>query len=125
MVKSTLKNELGRVHVSDLAIAEIAALAATRVSGVAGMGSGSRVESLAEALGLRSPSQGVQVEMGPRELSLKLFLILEFGVDMAEVALQVQDNVAEAVEKMSSLELKTVDVVIQGVRPASGEKKGR
>jgi uncharacterized alkaline shock family protein YloU len=124
-MKNTQKNEHGRIQVSDEAIAEIAALAALKVSGVFDMGTGSRVESLAEMLGVRSGPQGVLVEMGQRDVNLRLFLILEFGAEIAEVALQVQENVAEAVEKMSSLEVGTVDVVIQGVRLALPDRKGR
>lgn len=124
-MKNTLKNDLGRIQVSDEAIAEIASLAASKVSGVAGMGSGSRVESLAEILGVKSGSQGVSVEMGAGEVSLRLFLVLEFGSDIADVALQVQEDVAEAVEKMSSLEVKSVDVVVQGVRLSSAERRGK
>jgi uncharacterized alkaline shock family protein YloU len=124
-MKNTVKNDLGRIQVSDAAIAEIAALAATRVPGVAGMGSGSRVESLAEMLGVRAASQGVVVEMSLRDISLKLFLVLEFGADIADVALRVQEEVAEAVEAMSSLEVRAVDVVIQGVRAGSGERRGK
>jgi uncharacterized alkaline shock family protein YloU len=107
---------MGRVQLSDEAVAEIAALAACRVPGVAGLGSGSRVESLAEALGLKSSSQGVNVEMSARDLSLRLFLVLDFGADVAETALQVQEQVAGAIEKMCALEIRAVDVVIQGVR---------
>ena len=124
-MKNTLKNDLGRIQVSDEAIAEIASLAASKVPGVSGMGSGSRVESLAEILGVKSGGQGVSVEMGARDVSLRLFLILEFGSDIADVALQVQEDVAEAVEKMSSLEVKAVDVVIQGVRLNSADRKGK
>ena len=124
-MKNTVKNELGRVEVSDAAIAEIAALAATRVPGVAGMGSGSRIEGLAEMLGVKAGGQGVAVEMGSRDVSLKLFLILEFGADIADTALRVQEEVSEAVEKMSSLEVRAVDVVIQGVKLGSPEKRGK
>jgi uncharacterized alkaline shock family protein YloU len=124
-MKNTLKNEHGRVQVSDEAIAEIAAIAATKVAGVAGLGSGSRVESLAELLGVRSGAQGVVVEMGQRQVSLRLFLNLEFGADIAEVALEVQENVAEAVERMSSLEVGAVDVVIQGIRLSANDRKGK
>jgi uncharacterized alkaline shock family protein YloU len=124
-MKNTFKNDHGRVQVSDEAIAEIAALAATRVSGVADMGTGSRVESLAQLLGVQGGPQGVLVEMGQRQVDLRIFLILEFGADISEVALQVQENVAEAVEKMSSLDVGSVDIVIQGVRAASTERKGR
>ena len=124
-MKNTVKNDLGRVQVSDEAIAEIAALAACKVTGVAGMASGSRVESLAEIFGVKSGGQGVAVEMGQREVGLRLFINVEFGADIADVALQVQDDVAEAVEKMSMLEVRSVDVVIQGVRLSAVDRKGK
>ena len=110
---------------SDEAIAEIASVAATRIQGVAGMGSGSRVESLAELFGARSPSQGVAVEMSARDVSLRLFVIVEFGADIAEVALQVQEAVSEAVEKMCALQVRAVDVVVQGVKLSANERKGK
>jgi uncharacterized alkaline shock family protein YloU len=125
VVKNTYQSDLGKVRVSDEAIAEIAALASQKVAGVAGMGSGSGVESLAEMLGLRSGSQGVAVEMGASQVSLRLFLIVEFGAEIGELSLAVQDAAAEAVEKMTGLEVKAVDVTIQGVRFASHDKKAR
>lgn len=114
-MKNTLRNELGFVRVSDEAIAAIAALAANRVKGVASMGSGGTVDSLADLMGVRSQSRGVHVEMGDREVALSLSILVEFGAEIAEVALQVQEAVAEAVEKMSGLTVVQVDVTVQGV----------
>ena len=125
MVKSTFKSDLGLVQVSDEAIAEIASLAAGKVAGVSGMGSGSRVESLAELFGVSSGGQGVTVEMRGTSVSLRLFLIVEFGAEIGEVSLQVQDLVSESVEKMTGLEVRAVDVTVQGVRLSGQDRKGR
>lgn len=125
MMKSTLKSDLGHVRVSDEAVAEIAALAAGKIPGVFGLGSGSRVESLAELLGVRSGAQGVSVEMRATYVNIKIFLIVEFGAEIGEVSLQVQDAVAEAVEKMSGLEVKAVDVTVQGVKFGGQDRKAR
>ncbi len=124
-MKNTLNTGFGRVQVSDEAIGEIAALAAQKVPGVAGMGSGSGVESLAGLLGIRPQGKGVAVEMGVSQLNLRLFLIVEFGAEIAEVCLQVQDAVAQAVEKMSGLEVKAVDVTVQGVRFGGAERRSK
>jgi uncharacterized alkaline shock family protein YloU len=118
-MKNTLRNELGFVRVSDEAIASIAAQAANRVKGVAAMGSGGTVDSLADLMGVHSQARGVHVEMGDREVALALSILVEFGAEIAEVALQVQEAVAEAVEKMSGLTVVQVDVTVQGVSAAN------
>jgi uncharacterized alkaline shock family protein YloU len=121
MKNNTILNELGKVRVSDEAIASIAGLAAGRVKGVAGLGAWGAVDSLAEMLGVHKQSRGIQVQLGEREVALALSLVLEFGADIADVATQVQEAVAEAVEKMTGLIVREVDIVIQGV--AGGELK--
>jgi uncharacterized alkaline shock family protein YloU len=123
-MKNTIQNELGKVRVSDEAIASIAALAALRIKGVAGMGTGGTVDSLADLLGLHKQGRGIQVQMGEKEVALSLSLIVEFGADIAEVATQVQETVAESVEKMSGLLVVEVNVVVQGVAaPGGGETR--
>jgi uncharacterized alkaline shock family protein YloU len=119
-MKNTIQNELGKVRVSDEAIASIAALATQRIKGVAGMGTGGTVDTLADLLGLHKQGRGIQVQMGEKEVALSLNLIIEFGADIAEVATQVQEAVAEAVEKMSGLVVVEVNVVVQGVAAAGG-----
>lgn len=119
-MKNTIQNELGKVRVSDEAIASIAALAALKIKGVAGMGSGGTVDTLADLLGLHKQGRGIQVQMGEKEAALSLSLIIEFGADIADVAMQVQESVAEAVEKMSGLMVVEVNVVVQGVAAVGG-----
>ncbi len=122
MLKNTAKTELGRIQVSDEAIAEMAATAALRVAGVAAMGASGRVESLAQVLGVDRGGRGVLVEMSGRELSLRMSILVEFGADVAEVGLSVQEAVAAAVEQMTGLDVRDVDVAIQGVRPGRSAK---
>lgn len=122
MLKSTAKTDLGRIQISDEAIAEMASTAALRVAGVAGMGASGRVESLAQILGVDRGGRGVLVELRGRELSLRLSILVEFGADVAEVGLSVQEAVAAAVEQMTGLDVRDVDVAIQGVRSSKRER---
>lgn len=116
MVKNTVKTDLGRVRVSDEAIAEIAATAALKVSGVAAMGMGGGLDTLADWLGVSAQGRGVRVEVLPREVLLGLTVVVDFGADIAEVGLAVQESVVQAVEGMTGLDVREVDVTIQGVR---------
>ena len=122
MLKSTARSDLGRIEVSDEAIAEMASSAALGVDGVAGLGALGRVENLAAALGVDRTAKGVRVEMVGREVSLKVALMVDFGADVAEVGLAVQEAVASTVEQMTGLEVREVDVAIQGVRPPRRER---
>lgn len=122
MLKSTAKTDLGRIQISDEAIAEMASTAALRVTGVAGMGASGRVESLAQILGVERGGRGVLVELRGRELSLRLSILVDFGAEVAEVGLSVQEAVAAAVEQMTGLDVRDVDIAIQGVRTAKRER---
>jgi uncharacterized alkaline shock family protein YloU len=122
MLKNTAKTDLGRIQISDEAIAEMASTAALRVEGVSAMGASGRVESLAQALGLDQGASGVMVQMSGRELSLRVAILVDFGADVAEVGLSVQEAVAAAVEQMTGLDVREVDVAIQGVRQPKRER---
>jgi uncharacterized alkaline shock family protein YloU len=118
-MKNTARSQLGRVQVSDEAIAQMASVAALRVAGVAGLGRGGGMETLAQVLGVDRGSGGVVVETAGRAVDLRMSLLVEFGSDIAELGVSVQEAVQEAVESMTGLEVREVDVLIQGVRPRS------
>ena len=107
--------------IADEAVAIIAGLAATEVDGVAGM-SGGLAGGIAELLGKRNLSKGVKVEVGDREAAVDLFLVVNYGVSIPEVALRVQENVSRAITSMTGLTVVEVNVHIQGVHFQVEEK---
>lgn len=106
--------DVGTVRIADEVVGIIAGLAAMEVPGVAGM-SGGLVGGIAEMLGKKNLSKGVKVEVGEREAAADLFIIVEYGVRIPDVALRVQENVKRAVEAMTGLEVVEVNVHVQGV----------
>ncbi|MEW6172129.1 MAG: Asp23/Gls24 family envelope stress response protein [Bacillota bacterium] len=109
-----LKGEFGAVRIANEVVGIIAGLAATEVPGVAGM-SGGIVGGIAEMLGRKNLSKGVKVEVGERETAVDLFVVVNFGVRIADVATEVQSNVKRAVEEMTGLTVVEVNVHVQGV----------
>ncbi|PZN02772.1 MAG: Asp23/Gls24 family envelope stress response protein, partial [Bacillota bacterium] len=59
--------------------------------------------------------KGVKVEVGERECTIDLFMIVRYGVRIPQVAERVQDNVKRAVETMTGLRVRSVNIHIQGV----------
>jgi len=110
-----VETELGTIRISDEVVAVIAGLAATEVPGVAGMSSGGLAGGIAEMLGRKNLSKGVKVEVGEKEAAIDLFTIVEFGVQIPDVALRIQENVKSAIEKMTGLVVVEVNVHVQGV----------
>ena len=108
------KSEYGNVRIANEVVAIIAGLAATEVKGVAGM-SGGITGGITEILGMKNLSKGVKVEVGDKETAIDLFLIVEYGSKIVEVAKQVQENVKETVETMTGLNVVEVNVNVQGV----------
>ncbi len=115
-------NEAGSIKIADDVVAIIAGLAATEVNGVAGM-SGGLVGGIAEFVGKKNPSKGVKVEVGEKEAAVDLFVIVEFGVRIPEVANEIQRGVKKAIEGMTGLTVVEVNVHVQGVAFKGEEKE--
>ncbi len=114
MTNTDFNNKKGSIKIADDVVGVIAGLAATEVEGVAGM-SGGIVGGIAELLGHKNLSKGVKVEVGAKEASIDLFMIVNYGVRIPEVAWNVQENVKKAVENMTGLSVVKVNIHIQGV----------
>ena len=114
--------ELGIVKINNNAIVTIASAAAMEVKGVCKVGRGIG-KTIYEILMRRAGKNGVKIYTGENELRLILYITVEYGVDIARVADDVQENVKTAVERMTGLVVSTVDVIVEGVRsPHSAEK---
>ena len=104
----------GTVTYANDVIATIAGVAATEVSGVAGM-SGGISSGITEMLGKNNLTKGVKVEVGTQEAAIDLNIVVEYGSELHKVAEAVQENVKKAVETMTGLQVVEVNVNILGV----------
>ena len=112
--KKSEKIGIGTVRIADEVVGTIAGLAATEGNGIAGM-SGGLVGGIAEMLGKKNFSKGVKVEVGEKEAAVDLYIIVEYGVRIPDIALTVQEKVKSSIESMTGLEVVEVNVHVQGV----------
>lgn len=115
MSEKDRRGELGELKIANDVVGIIAGLAATEVPGVAGM-SGGIAGGIAEMLGHRNLSKGVKVEVGEHECVVDLFVIIEYGYSIPEVAQQIQDNVKRTIEVMTGLDVMEVNINVLGVQ---------
>jgi len=123
------ENSLGTIKIADEVVEVIAGLAASEVDGVAGM-SGGFVGDLAHMLGrTKNLSKGVKVEVGEHEAAVDLYIVVEYGVSIPQVALRVQEAVKEAIESMTGLTVVETNVHVQSVNfrplPEAKEEESR
>ena len=116
------QTSLGSIRISAEVVKIIAGLAAIEINGVAGM-SGGFVGGIAEMLGRKNLSKGIKVEVGEKEAAVDIYVILEYGVRIPDVAAQIQDTVKNAIERMTGWDVVEVNVNVQGVAFASPETK--
>lgn len=117
-----IANEKGSIRISEEVVAIIAGIAATEVTGVAGM-SGGIAGGIAEMLGRKNLSKGVKVEVGDKEAAIDLYIIVEYGSRIPDVAWEIQEKVKKSVETMTGLNVVEVNIHIQGVNFEKDHKK--
>ena len=112
--KPEINNEFGAIRIADEVVATVAGLAAAEVEGVASM-SGGWSTDLVEKLGKKSYGKGIKVEVIDEETKIDIFIVVEFGFQIPDVAENVQKEVKMAVETMTGLSVTAVNVHIVGV----------
>lgn len=110
------KNDIGSVNISEEVIATVAGAAATECYGLVGMASTKLKDGIGHLLGKEDLKKGVEVSIEDGELTLKLYIIVGYGVNIAEVARNVMERVKYSVEKQTGLKVKSVNVNVQGVK---------
>ncbi len=109
------EGDVGNVKISIDVVATISSIAASQVNGVAGMYS-SFAGSVAEKLvAKKNPSKGVKVEMGEGCVKIDIYIVVDYGVRIPELAWEIQESVKNNVETMTGLNVEKVNIHIEGV----------
>ena len=108
-------NELGNIKIADDVVKTISAKAAQDVSGVYKL-AGGVADEVSKMLGKKRLTNGVKVEVGEKECSVEIYIIVEYGYQISEVAQNVQKNVLTAVSTMTGLKVVEVNVFVQDVK---------
>ena len=114
----TLPEENGSINISEEVIAAIAVGAAREVEGVSGMMTamgGSVTDLLNNKKNAQKVARGVKIDMTGVDLVLDLYLTVEFGHPIPEVAENAQKAVINAVEAMTGCSVGAVNVHVGGV----------
>jgi uncharacterized alkaline shock family protein YloU len=108
----SLATPLGRITIASDVVARIVGHTAVECYGVVDL-AGNRVERLLPRGRL---AQGVEVGGSGDGLTIELSVVVEYGLNLAEVAATVRSRVAYEVERLTGLGVASVEVHIKDVR---------
>jgi uncharacterized alkaline shock family protein YloU len=106
-------SRLGRISIAGDVVAQIVGHTAAECYGVVGMSARGRVGRLLSRDRLR---QGISVGGDDDGLRIDLYVVVEYGLNLAEVAATVRSRVAYEVERLTGLPVAAVEVHIRDVR---------
>lgn len=109
-------NELGNVHYSEEVLAKIVGLSTMECYGVVGMVSKNATEGLWELMRIENLSKGVKLKFDNDKLIVELFVMVEYGTKISEIANNIIQKVRYSVENFTGLKVSSVTVNVQAVR---------
>lgn len=107
--------KLGRIEVAPSAIATLVAEAVKECYGVVGMSSRSFLDDLATSL-QRGSQRGIDVRMAGDGITVDIYVVIEYGTRITEVAAGVMRRVRFTLESKLGIPVKAVNVHVQGLR---------
>ena len=106
-----LPQENGNIHIAEDVVAAIAIGAAKEVEGVHAVAPAGAMPDFMK----KGATRGVRITVEEDGMSIDLFLVVEYGVVIPEVAEKVQHAVSSSVEAMTGRGVRSVNVHISGV----------
>lgn len=96
----TTELENGTVNINEEVITAIALAAVKDVEGV---------------VALKNDKKAIRVELGEQEVGVECNLTVLYGHSVVGIAKNVQNGVANAIESMTGLKVRSVDVNVSGI----------
>lgn len=110
---------IGTVKIADDVVAMIAGLAATEVEGVSAM-AGNISNELMSKVGMKKLTKGVKVDVLEKHVTVDLAVMMEYGYNIPATCQKVQTKVKTAIENMTGLHVRDVNIRIAGINMQKG-----
>ncbi|MBA4548555.1 Asp23/Gls24 family envelope stress response protein [Thermoactinomyces intermedius] len=108
------QNAIGKIEIAPEVIQIISGIAASSVDGVIGL-SGGTAANINQLLGRKNLKKGIHVDLG-EQLAVDLSIVVQYGFNIPELGRKVQEEVKQAIENMTGLQVDQVSVKISGIK---------
>jgi uncharacterized alkaline shock family protein YloU len=110
--------DLGKVEIFDNVIGTIAGVAVSAIEGIAGM-RGTFIDGIkAATTGKKDFGAGVEVrkEQDNKRYIIDLYIIIDYNVNVMDVAARAQKAVKQKVEEITSIAISSVNIHVSDIR---------
>lgn len=111
-----IKNDIGTIYITEDVMLKVVGYAALECYGIVAMSSKRAKDGLVQWLGRENLSKGVQLKLVDDMLDVDLFIIVEYGISIAEVCKTIAQTVRYKLESMTGVKVRRVNISVEGVR---------
>lgn len=111
--------ERGQIEVYPSVVRAIAGHAAVNCYGVMGTAARGLRDGVAQLLHRENVHRGVEVRETPEGLAIDVYVVVQYGIRITEVARNLQETVRFEVERAVKVPVVEVNVTVQGVHEDS------
>ena len=116
-MKGCISTDLGIITIDQEVIAKYAGTVAVECFGIVGMAAVSMKDGLVKLLKRESLTHGIQVEISEEnKLTINFHVIVSYGVSISAVSDNLVSNVKYQVEEITGLNVKKINIFVEGVR---------
>ncbi len=116
-MKGHIVNQHGEINISEDVISTLAGAVAVECFGVVGMATVSMRDGLVKMLKRESLQKGIEVEIEDNEISIKLHIIVAYGVSISAVAENLKSDVRYKIEEYTGMKVRSVQIYVEAVKP--------
>ncbi len=109
-----MENKIGEVKIADDVVSAIASIAASEIDGIAGV-SPRLNQSIRGIVSGITGSRGVKAVIDEQNAEIELHVKVKYGVNIPEICVKIQQNVKQAIENMTGLNVTKIDVIVSDV----------
>jgi uncharacterized alkaline shock family protein YloU len=106
----------GTIQIGNDVLADVAGYAALECYGIVGMASPTLRDGVAQLLSLDKLRKGVRVHSDGEGVTIDLYVVAEYGTNLAEVAHNMSDRVTYVLTSQAEVRVESVNVHIQGIK---------
>lgn len=115
-MSAKLENQYGTISIENEVIARIAGLTAVDCYGIVGMAAKNMKDGLVQLLKRESLTKGIRINVNEEQISIDLYIIVEYGTNITAIAENIISTVKYKVETVCGIAVEQVNVFVEGVR---------
>lgn len=106
----------GQVKISNEVLARMVGFAAMECYGVVGMANPSPAAAVAQLLGRGKLAKGVIIDSSEGWVAVDLYVVIEYGTNLAEVSRNLQNKVRYELESRAQVEVRDIAIHVERVK---------